>query len=469
MRRKLFFIVLLIGLLAAVVAQPAAAQSPIWRGEYFNNATLSGTPTFTRNDPAIAFNWGLGGPGEGVGPDNFSIRWATDVFLPAGNYRFWALADDHVRVTFNFNTTVIDTFGTGRVGQLVSGDVNVPASGSYHIQVDYQELEQTAYVFVDFANLASGQTSPNFGTVGTPIIGNPWTAQYFANTTLSGDPVAILTEPSPNHNWGTGQPLPTVPADNFSVRWTSVQFLEGGNYRIETRADDGVRVFVNGVLVINEFGPASGRTFTADLTLPAGPNNFQVEFVEFGGEAFIEFSLTRQGVAPAPTPIPGQPTGATAQVTAFRLNVRDLPTVTGSQVITRVNRFETYPVLGRTADSAWYFIQVGEQRGWVSARFVNIINGANIPVVDERGGSIVATPTGPRVTATPYTVVIRSGPGTEFNRLGTLPAGQSAQVIGRNANNTWWQINFNGIIGWSSAQFAIIQQGVDVNAIPITG
>ena len=69
-----------------------------WRGEYFNNATLSGSPAFTRNDNQIDFNWGGGSPGSGVAADNFSVRWSRDINLDAGRYRFTTTTDDGVRL-----------------------------------------------------------------------------------------------------------------------------------------------------------------------------------------------------------------------------------------------------------------------------------------------------------------------------------------------------------------------------------
>lgn len=467
MWRKGIITALLLALMSIMVIQPALAQNPVWTAQYYNNSTLSGDPVVTRNDANIAFNWGIGAPANGVNADNFSVRWATDVALTAGNYRFYALADDKIRVTFNFGTPIIDTFNHPAIGQTVTADINVPSNGTYHIQVDYQEISDSAYAFVSFANLATNPTGPNFAApVNVPVAGGPWTAQYYANTNLSGDPVAILSETNPSHNWGTGSPLPSVPSDNFSARWTSVQSLNGGNYVIQARADDGVRVFVNGVLVINQFGGATGQTYTANVSLPTGQNTFQVEFVEFSGDAYLDFQLNQVG---APTAAPQQtsvPTGPTATVIAYRLNVRAEPNAT-AQVLTRVNRFETYAVVGRNANSTWYQINVGGQLGWVSGNFVTISNNTNIPA----NGNATPAPgsTGLIVTATPYTVNIRSGPGTQFSRLATIPAGQTAQVVGRTANNQWWQVNYNGIVGWTSAQFAILQQGANTNSIPVTG
>jgi uncharacterized protein YraI len=475
MWRKAMVGALLLLITSVFVAQPALAQSPVWHAQYYNNAALSGSPAFTREDANISFNWGSGSPGSGIGNDNFSVRWATDVALSPGTYRFYAQADDNIRIIFNFGyQPVIDTFASGQVNQLVTGDVTVQQAGTYHIQVDYRELTDAAFAYVSFANLASNPGGPSFATPIAPVpvgVGN-WTAQYYSNTSLSGDPVAILTESRPSHNWGSGSPLASVPADNFSVRWISSQSLPGGTYNISVSVDDGVRVWVNGGLVIDQWHGASGQTYTATVTLPAGLSYFQVEYYELTAEAYINFSITQNGggVIVAPTAVP--PAGSSvATVTAYRLNVRSTPDGINGQIITRVNRLETYPVVGRTGDASWYLISVGGTNGWVSANFINVSNPGAVPVVGA-GAQPTAVPggaTGNNVTADPYNVVIRSGPGTQFRRVGLLPVGGSAPVIGRTSVNSWWQISFNGITGWVSGQYAHIGAGANINAIPVTG
>ena len=85
-----------------------------------------------------------------------------------------------------------------------------------------------------------------------------------------------MSESAPSHHWGSAAPFPSLPADNFSVRWTSTQNLTGGTYYLSTAADDGVRVWVNGALIIDQWHAASGQTYNANLNLGAGPNYFQV-------------------------------------------------------------------------------------------------------------------------------------------------------------------------------------------------
>ncbi len=478
MWRRLFAGAFMLVLTSIFVAQPALAQNVVWHADYFNNGSLSGTPVITRNDPSIAFNWGGGSPGSGIDSDNFSVRWATDAYLTPGTYRFYAQADDEIRVIFNFGyQPIINTFGQAKSGQLVTGDVNVTAAGTYHIQVDYRELTDQAWAYVSFANLATNPSGPNFTTPSAPVnvTNGAWTAQYYGNATLQGDPVAILTESSPTHHWGSAAPFPSLPADGFSVRWTSTQNLTGGGYYLSVRADDGVRVWVNGSLIIDQWHAASGQTYNANLNLNGGPNYFQVEYYESTGEASIDFTLSQtSGNAPAPTQVPPA-SNASATVTAYKLNVRATPDGVNGQILTQITRLQVYPIVARNDAGTWYQLNINGVIGWVNGNYinVNIADPAGIPVAGASQGapSQPSQPalTGNTLTAPQYNVVIRSGPGTQYRRIGLLPVGGVAPIVGRTSTNSWWQINLNGLTGWVISTYTQTSSNANFNAIPVTG
>lgn len=483
MRHKLVSLFLMAALLVLVAGgvsplRQAQAQGQYsWSAQYYNNPNLEGAPALQRTDNVIAFNFGLGSPATGINADNFSVRWAADVALTPGTYRFYALADDNIRVTFNFSLTpVIDTFANPQVGTTVQGDVQVPQAGVYHIQVDYREVTENAYAYVSFQNLATNPTSPNFSAPTPPIVLNTgnWTAQYYSNPTLTGDPVAILNEPNPSRDFGAGSPAANVPVDNWSARWTSIQNVPAGNYVVSVRVDDGARVSFNGVNVINAFTPATGATYTANIYLSGGSTQIVIEYFELGGNAFLDYRL--EGVAgsaqAAPTAAPTQvtsPTGLLAVVNAARLNVRETPQATGRQ-ISQVTRGQQFPALARSNDGGWVQINANGVTGWVSSAYVSLIGAGNLPTgTTTTPGTTAPSSTGLIVTATPYTVNIRSGPSTTFPRVARMAAGQTATVIGRNAANQWYQISYNGIVGWVTAQYAVLQAGANIDSVPVTG
>lgn len=56
-------------------------------------------------------------------------------------------------------------------------------------------------------------------------------------------------------------------------------------------------------------------------------------------------------------------------------------------------------------------------------------------------------PASPEVT-TNSSINIRSGPGTAYDIVGTAEGGATFKVTGKNEENTWWQIDFNGQPAW---------------------
>ena len=107
-----------------------------WRGEYFNNPDLSGSPTFVRDDSNIDFNWGGGSPGSGVNKDNFSVRWQRSLNLGAGNYRFEVKVDDGVRLWVS-DHLLIDQWRV-QAANTYRGEIYLPGGG-VPIRLEYFE------------------------------------------------------------------------------------------------------------------------------------------------------------------------------------------------------------------------------------------------------------------------------------------------------------------------------------------
>ena len=333
--------------------------------------------------------------------------------------------------------------------------------------VEYYEASGKAFINFSLQQISGGQP-PVVVPPQQPVVNLPgvWLASYYNNTTLSGSPAAILSETSPSHNWGSGSPLANILADNFSARWTSAQALAGGTYQLQVSADDGVRVYIDNVLYIDEWHPARAETYSRPVTLSAGTHNFTVEYYEASGVAFLNFSFgTTSSVAVVPTPISGAASG-TLRVGAYRLNVRAQPT-TSSAVLTKINSGEIYSVVGCNADRSWWQINVGGSAGWVYGNYVDASGATCTSATNPSSPSSVPT-TGYLATAT-ATVNVRGLPSTSGALLGTLRAGQSVPIVGRNASGTWWRIDRDGLVGWVSAAFAHIQYGADLSQIPVQG
>jgi Tc toxin complex TcA C-terminal TcB-binding domain/Neuraminidase-like domain/PA14 domain/Salmonella virulence plasmid 28.1kDa A protein len=83
------------------------------------------------------------------------------------------------------------------------------------------------------------------------LLGDGLTASYYKTVDLSGSPVATRVDSSVNFNWGFGLANVAVTSRPFSVRWTGFvipQYSE--TYTFYVQAGDGVRLWVNGVLLL---------------------------------------------------------------------------------------------------------------------------------------------------------------------------------------------------------------------------
>lgn len=473
-------------LLLLLAALPAQAQQSTasWTGEFFDNPYLVGDVKMTVRNTIIAYNWGTSAPGENIPASYFSARFAADVNFSPGTYRFYLLARDRAALSVDFQT-YINTIDAeeGKPEEILTADVTL-RGGVTHIQLDFQKLGGAAWLYLDWEPLSRTMRGPAFRVPNSnpedDIPGEPvevnnasWEASYFTNRNLEGTPLFTQTESIPTHNWDTGAPITDMSPDNFSVRWKSRQFFDGTPHRFTVEADDGVRVYVNGVLYVDEWHDAGGKKYYSPVfTLAAGYHDLTVEFYEANGTAFIDYVLNRFINIPEP-PI----TTGTAVVTAGRLNVRNLPTAQGSEILTKINRDEIYPVIGRNSNDSWWLIDVYGLKGWVSGAYVTVSNVQNVPIVDPYNNNVVIGTPIPAPTSTPSLIVftttatadaiIYTSANTSSIPLGNILRGQSADLLARNSAGSWLKIRRNNVVGWVSAQFMSLPANIRYNDIPV--
>jgi hypothetical protein len=116
----------------------------------------------------------------------------------------------------------------------------------------------------------------------TTCAAGQYAAEYFTDKALSGTPAVVQCETAPlDHDWGLGAPVAGVPVDGFSVRWTgSFAFATAGTYTFSATGDDGIRVYVDGVLLIDQWHDQGATTYTATRVLAAGAHTVTVEYYE---------------------------------------------------------------------------------------------------------------------------------------------------------------------------------------------
>ncbi|HEY0713877.1 MAG TPA: PA14 domain-containing protein, partial [Polyangia bacterium] len=109
---------------------------------------------------------------------------------------------------------------------------------------------------------------------------------YFATTDFSG-PAFTRIDPRIDFPWYLNAPAPGLPADGFSVRWTgSVKARFNEIHTFHMVSDDGVRLWVDGQLIIDDF--RSHGTLEVTGTVSLRPNKvvpIKLEYFDGGSEA----------------------------------------------------------------------------------------------------------------------------------------------------------------------------------------
>jgi hypothetical protein len=97
------------------------------------------------------------------------------------------------------------------------------------------------------------------------LVGNYFSDQALQNLAMT------RVDPTVNFDWGQSAAAPSMPKDNFSVRWSGkvqAQFTE--TYTFYTQTDEGVALWVNGQQIIDDFTDHTLAEDSGTISLQAG-------------------------------------------------------------------------------------------------------------------------------------------------------------------------------------------------------
>jgi len=251
-----------------------------WRGEYFSNRFLTGSPTIVRNDTGLDFLWGTGAPATGMPADGFSARWTRTASFQSGTYRFFASSDDGVRIWVD-GVPLINRWSDG-ASDSYSADRWLGA-GNHSLRVEYYENTGLAQLQVWWERLGEFPQ---------------WRGEYFSGPNLVGAPVVIRNDADIDFDWGAYSAVAGLPADGFSARWTRDAWFEDGLYRFRAVVDDGLRLTIDDVPVIDAWRDGARREVTADYALLSGSHRVRVEYYERSGQALVQLAWERVAAYP---------------------------------------------------------------------------------------------------------------------------------------------------------------------------
>ena len=177
----------------------------------------------------------------------------------------------------------IDEVDTG------TGDTAKGPSGTPSFNPGTLELDTIYYWRIDeFDGIETHKGDVwSFSVAGTGggIRADYYTGMNFENFALT------RTDPQINFSWGDpGGPDPAVGDDNFSVRWTGeVEAAFNETYTFYARTDDGVRLFVDGLLLVDNWVNRAATEDEGTIDLIAGNTySLVMEYYEDSAGAVAE-------------------------------------------------------------------------------------------------------------------------------------------------------------------------------------
>lgn len=116
---------------------------------------------------------------------------------------------------------------------------------------------------------------------------NGLNAEYFDNVNLSGKPRVKRIDKNISFNWADGKPANELDVNNFSVRWTGyLKAPQSGEFIVNTATDDGVRLWIDDNLIINDWTDHGVMTISRKINLEKGKlYKIKMEYYEKSGEA----------------------------------------------------------------------------------------------------------------------------------------------------------------------------------------
>lgn len=327
---------------------------------YFNNADLTGS-TASRVDATVNFDWGTGSPTSAIGADTFSARWTGSVVpTKSETYTFYTSSDDGVRVWVDGKQVINDW--TVHAPREDKGTISLVAGKQYNIKVEYYEQSagavmkllwsspSTAKAVIPqsqlYSTAAATAVTPPASSTPTPVpapstgagTGTGLAAVYYDNADLTGK-TAARTDGTVNFTWSAA-PISGIALDTFSTRWTGqVQAQKTEEYTFYTQSDDGVRLWVNGVQIINNWSAHGSTENSGKIKLTAGAKyDIKLEYFNRSGNGTAQlkwsspttakaivprtqlYSTTAvtppSSVPPTSTPTPTPPTTSTGGITS---------------------------------------------------------------------------------------------------------------------------------------------------------
>ncbi len=257
-------------------------------GQYFHNENFTGLAY--ESTETVDFDWGNGAPAPGIDADTFSVRWTGQVeAVHSEQYTFSTTSNQGVRLWID-GQLLIDNWNPHNT-EVDSATITLAAGQKYDIRLDYYEQYGTAEIQLEW----SSASQPREVIPASRLFSSP--AGLYGQYSDAFGGTATRVDPSIDFNWGTGRAHPSVAVDQFNVQWTGqLRPDHSEEYTFSILSDEGVRLWIGGELVIDDWQTHSARTATGAKQLEAGKwYDIRLEYYDRTGAARVSLSWSGEG------------------------------------------------------------------------------------------------------------------------------------------------------------------------------
>jgi hypothetical protein len=268
---------------AAAAATPEVGSGTGLTGEYYDAMDFTDLKT-ARLDPRVNFDWGTGSPDAALSQDGFSVRWSGFIKpRHTETHTFYATSDDGVRLWVN-GVQVIDSW-SARGPTVNSGALDLAAGVKYPIVLEYCENVGRSVARLEWKSASQAREVVPMSQLYPAGL----RAAYYDNIDFTGRNVRRM-EGAIDYDWGPGTPDARIAPDTFSARYTghlTPRYTE--TYTFSALTDDGIRVWIDGRLVIDNWADHPLTESSATIALTAShPHTLKIQYYESTGSAVLK-------------------------------------------------------------------------------------------------------------------------------------------------------------------------------------
>lgn len=173
-------------------------------------------------------------------------------------------------------------------------EIASPTATNY---TDTSALTPGQYTYKVRAYDSAGNQSGDSATVTVTVTSQPTPPPTGAGTGLNATygaydqaktyvvPVLSRIDPTVDFNWGANGPTSAIAKDVFFATWTGKIEVPNDTYNLRFTGDDGYRIWIDGVLVVDNWHLRTSPGTMASPKLAAGKRNIRIEYMEWTGSA----------------------------------------------------------------------------------------------------------------------------------------------------------------------------------------